>query len=55
MSLSLEVDLDKKPVVKEDAWSRKWKTTPVFLPGKIPWTKELCRLQSMGLPRVGHD
>ena len=22
---------------------------------KIPWTKELGRLQSMGLQRVGHD
>ena len=22
---------------------------------KIPWTEEPCRLQSMGLQRVGHD
>ena len=22
---------------------------------KIPWTEEHCRLQSMGLQRVGHD
>ena len=26
-----------------------------FLPGKIPWTEEPGRLQSMGLRRVGHD
>ena len=27
----------------------------LFLPGKIPWTEELGRLQSMGSQRVGHD
>jgi len=27
---------------------RKWKSTLVFLPGKIPWTEELGGLQSMG-------
>ena len=30
-------------------------TTPVFLPGKIPWTKEPGGLQSMEVQRVGHD
>ena len=34
---------------------RKWQPTPAFLPGKIPWTEELGRLQSMGSQRVGHD
>ena len=29
--------------------------TPVLLPGKIPWTEEPGRLQSMGSLRVGHD
>ena len=29
--------------------------TPVLLPGKIPWTEEPDRLQSMGSLRVGHD
>ena len=29
--------------------------TPVFLPGKPPWTEKLGGLQSMGLQRVGHD
>ena len=33
-------DLDKQP-------------TPIFLPGKIPWTVEPGRLQSMGSLRVG--
>ena len=36
-------------------WRRKWQPTPVFLPGKIPWTEEPGRLQSMGSQRVGHD
>ena len=34
---------------------RKWQSTPVFLPGKSPWTKEPGRLQSMGLQRIGHN
>ena len=29
--------------------------TPVLLPGKIPWTEEPGRLQSMGSLRVRHD
>ena len=28
---------------------------PVLLPGKIPWTEEPGRLQSMGSQRVRHD
>ena len=43
------------PWVGKMLWRRKWQPTPVFLPGKIPWTEELGRLQSMGWPRVGHD
>ena len=38
----------------EDPWSRKWQLTPVFLPGKIPWTVESGGLQSMGLQRSRH-
>ena len=34
---------------------RQWQPTPVLLPGKIPWTEEPGRLQSMGLQRVRHD
>ena len=30
------------------AWRRKWQSTLVFLPGKIPWTEEPGGLQSMG-------
>ena len=29
--------------------------TPVFLPGKIPWTEEPGGLQSMGSQRFGHN
>ena len=36
-------------------WRRKWQSTPVFLPEKIPWTEELGRLQSKGSRRVGHN
>ena len=34
---------------------RQWQPTPVLLPGKIPWTEEPGRLQSLGLRRVGRD
>ena len=43
------------PLVGKIPWSRKWQSTPVFLPGKIPWTEEPGKLQSMGLQRVRHD
>ena len=33
-------------------WRRHWHPTPVLLPGKIPWTEESSRLQSMGSLRV---
>ena len=36
-------------------WRRQWHPTPVLLPGKIPWTEEPGRLQSIGSLRVGHD
>ena len=29
-----------------EAWKSKWKTTPVFLPGKSPWTEEAGGPQS---------
>ena len=35
--------------VRKIRWRRKWQPTPVFLPGKFPWTEEPGRLQSMGL------
>ena len=34
---------------------REWQLTPVFLPGKVPWTEEPGKLQSMGLQRVRHN
>jgi len=34
---------------------RQWQPTLVLLPGKIPWTEEPGRLQSMGSLRVGHE
>ena len=40
---------------REVPGSRKWQSTPVFLPGKIPWTEEPHGLQCTGLQRAGHD
>ena len=36
-------------------WRRQWHPTPACSPGKIPWTEEPGRLQSMGSLGVGHD
>ena len=44
--------------VKRLGWRdarRQWQPTPVLLPGKIPWTEEPGRLQSMGSLGVGQD
>ena len=41
--------------VRKIPWSGKWQPTPVFLPGKIPWTEEPHGLQFMGSKRLGHD
>ena len=30
------------------SWRMQWQLTPVLLLGKIPWTEEPGRLQSMG-------
>ena len=43
------------PWVGNFHWRRKWQSTPVFLPGKIPWIEELDGLQSTGLQRAGHE
>ena len=43
------------PWVGKIPWRRKWQPMPVILPGKIPWTEEPERLQSMGSQIVGHD
>ena len=36
-------------------WRRAWQSTPVFLPGESPCTKEPGRLQSIGSQRVRRD
>ena len=33
--------------VRKIPWRRKWQPTPVFLPGKIPWTEEPSRLHTV--------
>ena len=33
----------------------KWQPTPVFLPGKVPWTEEPGGAKVLGPQRVGHD
>ena len=43
------------PWVGKIPWRRPWQPTPVFLPGKFPWTEESGRLQSTGSQRVGHN
>ena len=36
------------PSVGKVPWRREWQPTPVFLPGKSPWTEQPGWLQSMG-------
>jgi len=43
------------PWVGRIVWRRKWQLTPVFLPGKSPWTQKPGGLQSVGSQRVRHD
>jgi len=40
---------------QEDLLEKEMSTYSNILAWKIPWTEEPGRLQSMGLPRVGHD
>ena len=37
------------PWVGKIPWRRQWQLTPIFLAGRIPWTKEPSGLQPMGL------
>ena len=41
--------------INGNPWSRKWQPTPVFLPGKTPWTEKPGGLQSMGSQTVRYD
>ena len=43
------------PWVGKIPWSRKWQTTPVFLPGKSLGQRSLLGYRSMGLQRIRHD
>ena len=43
------------PLVGKILWIRKWQPTPVFLPGKIPWTEEPGSLQSKESQRIRHN
>ena len=40
---------------REDLLEKEMATHSSTLAWKIPWMEEPCGLQSMGLPRVGHD
>ena len=40
---------------REDPLEKEMATHSSTLAWKIPWTEEPCRLQSIGLQRVGHD
>ena len=48
-------DTGSSPEEGKISWRRKWQLTPVFTPGKIPWTEETGGLQSMGSQRVRHN
>ena len=40
---------------REDTLEKEMATHSSTLAWKVPWTEEPGRLQSRGLPRVGHD
>ena len=50
-----QIFLSLPPYSIHKMWRRKWQSTPVFLPGKFPWTKESGSLPSMGSQRAGRD
>ena len=41
------------PWVRKIPWSEKWQPAPISLPGES-CGQRTCRLQSVGLQRVGH-
>ena len=47
--------LGSEPWVGKIPWRRAWQPTPVFLPGRIPWTEEPGGLQSMGSQTLGNN
>ena len=48
-------DLGLIPELGKFPWRRPWLPTPVFLPGKSPWTEKPGGLQPTGSQRFGHD
>ena len=48
-------EMQIQSLVQEDSLEEKMATHSSILAGKIPWTKKLGGLQSMGSQRVGHD
>ena len=42
------------PCIGKISWNRQWWPTPVFSPGKIPWTEEPGGLWSIGWQRIRH-
>ena len=54
-SLCWAGDLGWIPGLGRSPGGRAWQPTPIFLPGKSPWTEEPGGLQSMGSQRVGQD
>ena len=43
------------PWVWKTPWRREWQPIPVFLPGKIPWTRGNWQATVHGVARVGHS
>ena len=43
------------PWVWKIPWRREWQPIPVFLPGKIPWTRGTWQATVHGVARVGHS
>ena len=43
------------PWVRKIPWRRKWRPTPVFLPGKSHGQRSLVGYSPWGLKRAGHD
>ena len=53
--LSAMLETPVQSLGQEDPLEKKMATHSSTLAWKVPWTKEPCRLQSMGLQRVRHD
>ena len=48
-------EIQVQALVQEDPLEKGMATHSSILAWRIPWTKKLGELQSMGLQRVGHD